>query len=98
MEATQQPYPSHYETYKGWSVSVQISAHLSRIDTGRKLPDYMPRVFVTEHLAGNQFKDREVVDGHTYTTPEECIQRGLAAAHEYIDRKTSGAKISKTLH
>jgi hypothetical protein len=78
---------SHYETYKGWSVSVQISAHLSRIDTDRKAPDYMPRVIVTHHDGAN-FTDREVADGHSYTTPEECIKHGILTAHEYIDRKS----------
>ena len=77
---------SHYETYKGWSVSVQVSAHMSRIDTDRKDPAYMPRIVVTEHN-GTEFTDREVVEGHTYPTPEECIKQGLAYAHEYIDRK-----------
>jgi hypothetical protein len=77
---------SHYETYKGWSVSVQISAHLSRIDTDRKIDAYMPRIVVTEH-DGGKFKDREVADGHTYPTTEECIAHGISTAREYIDRK-----------
>lgn len=85
---------SHYETYKGWSVSVQISAHLSRIDTDRDLPDYMPRVFVTEHFPGG-FKDREVIEGHSYPTMEECIERGTQAAREYIDGKTGEKPTSR---
>jgi len=98
MQSTKEKYPSHYGTYKGWSVAVQISAHLSRIDTQRDWPDYMPRIVVTEHLEGNQFKDREVQDGHTYTTLEECIERGIATAHEYIDRKLSGKKLTVSHH
>jgi hypothetical protein len=82
---------SHYETYRGWSVSVQISAHLSRIDIDRKLPDYIPRIVVTEHL-DNGFNDREVADGHSYPTEEECIAHGIRTAHEYIDGKTSAAR------
>ena len=78
---------SHYETYRGWSVAVQISAHLSRIDTDRKLPDYIPRVVVTEHN-GSEFKDREVADGHSYPTTEECIKHGILTAHEYIDGRS----------
>lgn len=81
--------PSHYETYKGWSVSVEISAHLSRIDTDRKLPDYIPRVVITEHFTGG-FKDREIADGHSYPTMEECIAHGIQTAHEYIDTKAGG--------
>ena len=77
---------SHYETYKGWSVSVQVSAHLSRIDTDRKEAAYMPRIIITEH-DGARFNDREVAEGHTYPTPEECIKRGLIRAREYIDSK-----------
>lgn len=83
--------PSHYETYKGWSVSVEISAHLSRIDTDRKLPDYIPRVVITEHFADG-FKDREIADGHSYPTMEDCIAHGIQTAHEYIDDKTGGSK------
>lgn len=85
---------SHYETYKGWNVSVQISAHLSRIDPDRDLPDYMPRVFVTEHFPGG-FKDREVIEGHSYPTMEECIERGTQAAREYIDSKTGETSAAK---
>lgn len=84
--------PSHYETYKGWSVSVEISAHLSRIDTDRELPDYIPRVIVTEHFGGGKFADREVPEGSSYTTQEECIQRGVLAAHAYIDRKNTSER------
>jgi hypothetical protein len=80
---------SHYETYKGWSVSVQVSAHLSRIDPDRKLPDYIPRVVVTEHM-GRDFKDREIADGHSYPTTDDCIAHGIQTAREYIDRKTAG--------
>jgi len=79
---------SHYETYKGWAVSVQVSAHLSRIDTTRQASDYMPRVVVTEYTADG-FKDREVADGHSYPTIDECIAHGIRTAHEYIDRKTA---------
>jgi hypothetical protein len=78
---------SHFETYKGWSVSVQVSAHLSRIDTDRELPDYIPRVVVTEHME-RDFRDREIADGHSYPTMEACIAHGIQTAHEYIDRKT----------
>jgi len=78
---------SHYEVYKGWDVSVQVSAHLSRIDIDRELPDYIPRVVVTEHM-GRDFKDREVADGHSYPTIEECIAHGIQTAREYIDRRT----------
>lgn len=85
---------SHYETYKGWSVSVQVSAHLSRIDTDRELPDYMPRVYVTEHFPDG-FKDREVIDGHSYPTTEACIEHGLQTAREYIDRQTGDKKSIK---
>jgi hypothetical protein len=77
---------SHYEVYRGWSVSVQISAHLSRIDTDRKTGAYMPRIVITHH-DGASFKDREIAEGHTYSTPEECIQRGVIHAREYIDSK-----------
>jgi len=87
---------SHYETYKGWSVSVQVSAHLSAVEVDKQFDEYMPRVFVTEHLGGREFRDFEVIDGHSYPTREECIQRGIIAAHEYIDRKTGAPK--KTLH
>lgn len=80
---------SHYETYKGWSVSVQVSAHLSRIDTDRKLPDYMPRIVVTEHMEGRDFKDREVVDGHSYPTVDACVAHGIQTAREYIDRRVA---------
>lgn len=78
---------SHYETYKSWSVAVQISAHLSRIDTGRKLPDYIPRDVVTEH-DGVNVKDKEVADGHSYPSKEECIKHGILTAHAYIDGKS----------
>jgi hypothetical protein len=78
---------SHCETYKGWSVAVQVSAHMSRIDTERKEGAYIPRIIVTEHI-GTDFKDKEVPDGHSYPTPEECIAQGILTAHEYIDRKT----------
>ncbi len=86
---------SHYETYKGWSVSVQISAHLSRIDPDRKLTDYIPRVVITEHFDGG-FRDREVADGHSYPTIDECIAHGIQTAHEYIDKKAEGPK--KAVH
>jgi hypothetical protein len=75
---------SHYETYKGWSVSVQVSAHLSGIDTDRKVADYIPRVVITEHR-GNAFKDKEIADGHSYPTPEKCIEHGIIRARAYID-------------
>lgn len=80
---------SHYETYKGWDVSVQVSAHLSAIDIDRKDEAYMPRIFVTEHLGGRDFRDTEVIDGHTYPSREACIAQGLVTAREYIDRKTA---------
>jgi len=79
---------SHYETYKGWSVSVQVAAHLSGAEVDKAFPEYMPRVFVTEHFGAGKFKDKEVIDGHSYPTQEECIEKGLIAAREYIDRQT----------
>ncbi|ABR91110.1 Hypothetical protein mma_2471 [Janthinobacterium sp. Marseille] len=87
MKPTETKSPSHYETYKGWSVAVQVSAHMSRIDTERKEGAYIPRIIVTEHI-GTDFKDKEVPDGHSYPTPEECIAQGILTAREYIDRKT----------
>lgn len=86
QQASKESYKSHYETYKGWSVAVQISAHMSRIDTGRDAADYIPRVVVTEH-DGVNFKDKEVADGGSYLTPELCIENGIRTAREYIDRK-----------
>ena len=86
MKNTNNPtYPSHYEIYKGRDISVQVSAHLSSIDVDRELPDYMPRIVVTEH-SGADFKDREVINGHSYPTPDECIAQGLKTAHAYIDK------------
>lgn len=82
---------SHYETYRDWSVSVQISAHLSRVDPDRELQDYIPRVIVTEHK-GRDFQDSEVADGHSYPTMEACIAHGIQTAHEYIDRRMAGRK------
>ncbi|HTH45275.1 MAG TPA: hypothetical protein VL528_09340 [Oxalicibacterium sp.] len=76
--------PSHYESYRGWDVSVQVSGHLSRIDPERELPDYVPRVIVTEHK-GRNFQDREVVDGHSYPTMDACIAHGIQSARDYID-------------
>ncbi len=87
MQASNQEYKSHYETYKGWSVAVQVSAHMSRIDTDRDAADYIPRVVVTRH-DGVNFEDKEVADGGSYPTPELCIERGLRTAHDYIDGKT----------
>ncbi|MFC7299759.1 hypothetical protein [Herminiimonas aquatilis] len=91
MQAPTESYKSHYETYKGWGVSVQISAHLSRIDAGRDAPDYIPRVIVTEH-EGFNFKDKEVADGGSYPTPKQCIEHGIRSAHAYIDRQDKPSK------
>jgi len=87
MQASKEAYKSHYETYKCLSVAVQISAHMSRIDNARDVADYIPHVVVTEH-DGVNFKDKEVADGGSYSTPELCIEHGIRSAHEYIDRKT----------
>lgn len=78
--------PSHYETYKGWHVSVQVSAHLSRVDPDRELPGYIPRVIVTEHTE-RAFRDSEVADGHSYPTMDACIAHGIQTAYDYIDRR-----------
>lgn len=86
QQASKQTYKSHYETYKGWNVAVQISAHMSRIDSGRDAADYIPRVVVTEH-DGVNFKDKEVADGGSYSSPQLCIEHGVRTAREYIDRK-----------
>lgn len=82
---------SHYETYKGWSVSVQVSAHLSGAEIDKSFPEFMPRIVVTEHLGGRDFKDKEVIDGQSYPTQEQCIERGIVTARDYIDRKTAKA-------
>ena len=83
MKPTTAKVPSHYETYKGWSVAVQVSAHMSRIDTNREDNAYIPRIIVTEHI-GTDFKDKEVPDGHSYPTPEACIAQGILTARDYI--------------
>jgi len=88
---------SHYETYKGWDISVQISAHLSAIDVDSKQEAYMPRIVVTEHLENRNFRDVEVIDGHSYPSRETCINQGIAAARAYIDRKTAHVA-QKVLH
>jgi len=82
---------SHYETYKGWDVSVQVAAHLSAAEIDKAFSEYMPRVFVTEYHGGRDFTSKEVIDGKSYPTQEQCIERGIVAAREYIDRKTAKA-------
>lgn len=74
---------SHYETCKEWGVSVQVSAHLSRMDIDGKAEDCIPRILVTEH-DGARFKDREVADGCSYPAAGECIRYGILTAREYI--------------
>ncbi len=77
---------SHYETYKGWKILVEISGNSCGDDGDTEVSHYIPRIVVTEQLSIG-FKDLGVETDIAYPTPERCIQGGIASARKFIDNR-----------
>jgi hypothetical protein len=75
---------SHYETYKGWKILVEISGNSFIDDVDTKACRYIPRIVVTEQLSIG-FRELEVPAVIAYPTLERCMHGGIAMAHKFID-------------
>jgi len=75
---------SHYETYKGWNVQVEIAANSFIDDSDGNMSRYIPRIVATEQQSIG-FKELNVPSEAAYPTAERCIQAGIVAARKFID-------------
>lgn len=78
---------SHRETYKGWTVLVEISGDSRVEDSAGKTCLYAPRIVVTEQLSIG-FRELEVTIDDCYATPVQCFQGGIRAARNFIDGRS----------
>jgi hypothetical protein len=75
---------SHYETYKGWKILVEISGSSFIDDVNVNACCYIPRIVATEQLSIG-FRELEVPATIAYPTPERCIYGGITMARKFID-------------
>ncbi|GGB99043.1 hypothetical protein GCM10007205_05420 [Oxalicibacterium flavum] len=73
---------THRETYRGWPL--QVTARLCSENKDCEDCHYCPLIVVTEQQSIG-FRELEVCCDRGYCSVDECVNAGIALAHQFID-------------